>query len=75
MADEETLKFHLRDVEQDIDETEEEIQRQKKVVRETENPFFRRYAEHVLGSYEYRKEIAIVNRERIAKELAEKKPR
>jgi hypothetical protein len=69
------LKTRLREIEVDIQETSEEIKRQKDVVRQIEEPFKRRYAEHVLASYQEQRKTALANHLEISNRMSEKKIR
>jgi predicted nucleic acid-binding Zn-ribbon protein len=73
MANLEQLEVILRDVEEDIRETMEEIHRQRDVVRQIHNPFERKYAEHVLATYENQRSEALVQHEEIARDIADRK--
>jgi hypothetical protein len=69
------LETRLREIEEDIQETSEEIERQKDVVRQIDEPFKRRYAEHVLASYQEQRKTALANHLEISKRVSEKKGR
>ena len=69
------LVTHLREIEEDIQETTVEIERQKDVVRHIEDPFERRYAEHVLASYQEQRKAALARHLEISKRVNEKKKR
>jgi predicted nucleic acid-binding Zn-ribbon protein len=71
MASLEQLEVILRDVEEDIRETMEEIDRQRYAVRQISEPFERKYAEHVLATYESQRSEALVQHEDIARHIAE----
>ena len=73
MNDNTTLEIKLREIEQEILETAQEIERQKRIVRELDDLFFRRYAEHVLASYQEMYKVAVAEHERLAIKIAELK--
>ena len=73
MANLEQLEMTLRDIEEDILNTTEEIDRQRDVVRGVEDPFERKYAEHVLATYENQRSETLVQHEQMAREIAERK--
>jgi hypothetical protein len=72
MNDNTKLEIKLREMEQEILETAQEIERQKRIVRELDDLFFRRYAEHVLASYQ-EMYVAVAEHERLAIKIAELK--
>ena len=55
------LESELVEIEEDIRETVQEIERQKSVVRRIDNPFERRYAEHVLATYQEHQKAALAD--------------
>ncbi len=73
MSDLVELETILREIEEDIQETTEEIDKQRDVVRQVEDPFERKYAEHVLSTYETQRSETLVQHEQIAREIAERK--
>jgi predicted nucleic acid-binding Zn-ribbon protein len=73
MSDLAELETVLREIEEDIRETTEEIDKQRYVVRQVEDPFERRYAEHVLSTHEHQRSETLVQHEQIAREIAERK--
>lgn len=73
MANLEQLEVILREIEQDIHETTEEIDRQRDVVRHVDDPFERKYAEHVLATYENQRSETLIRHDQIAREIAERK--
>jgi predicted nucleic acid-binding Zn-ribbon protein len=73
MASLEQLEVILRDVEEDIRDTTEEIDRQRQAVRQISQPFERRYAEHVLATYENQRSEALVQHEQIARNIGERR--
>jgi predicted metal-dependent phosphoesterase TrpH len=65
------LETQLVELEEDIRETIEEIDRQKDVVRNIGDPFERRYAEHVLATYEEHQKVVLADHYQLSKRLAE----
>lgn len=73
MANLEQLEIILREIEEDIQDTIEEIDRQREIVRQVDDPFERKYAEHVLATYENQRSETLVQHEQVAREIAERK--
>ena len=67
------LEIILRDIEEDIRETSEEIERQRDAVRSVDDPFRRKYAEHVLATYEHRRSETQLQQEQVWRDIATKK--
>ena len=62
------LETDLRRAQCEMAEIDEEIEQQRRVVSQTEDGFFRAYAETMLTSFEERKEAIVADRDRIGKE-------
>jgi hypothetical protein len=69
----ENLEIILREMEEDILGTNSEIDRQRDVVRNVDDPTERRFAEHVLTTFEIQRSETLVQHEQLSREIAEKR--